>query len=413
MKKYPRHVVNLRPEIFKILFWVALKNKLRKGTEIEKFEQEFAKYIGTNFAIGVWQARLGLIAILNALDLHEGDNIILSSYNFHIIPEIITKLKLSPIFIDIDPDTYNMDAHQLESKITVRTKVIIVTHIFGVPADLEAILSTARKNRITVIEDCAHALGTKHNGKKVGSTGDIGFFSFGTGKNMPCFGGGMITVNDSQLFEKIKKIISSSGYPSAREIMINILKNSSVYLLANTLIFRLFTFHLIRAFSKFGRDIMELEKEEHLPSSIDLYFNRQSLRLSNIQAAVGLNQLKKLDHFNERRIRNSALLTQNLKECQDIKLQKTKGGQKPIYSYFYIRAKNRDYLWKHLLSKGIDTSKEKLMRDCSSMDEYKSFGKVCPVSFSIINNMLEIPNSDRLQEADIKYITEAIKDAYR
>jgi dTDP-4-amino-4,6-dideoxygalactose transaminase len=374
-----------------------------------KFENEFSKYTGNKFAIGISQARLGLITCLRSLGFNKGDEIILSSYNFHIIPECLIGLGLVPVFVDIESETYNINPKLIKEKITNRTKAIIATHMFGQPVDMEGILEIAKEYKIKVIEDCAHALGAEYSGKKVGSMGDVGIFSFGLGKNMPCFGGGMITTNDVHLFEKLKSYISHSKFPSQAAILMSILKHSLVYLATTTPVFTFFTFPAIRIFNIFGIDLKEFEKKESLASTSISNYGNLALKLTNIQAAVGLEQLKKVEYFNNRRIENSILFSKNLSSFNSIKFTKVIPNSKPIYLYYKIRIKNKVFFRKQLFAKGIDTSKKSEMSDCSALSSFAKFKNECPISESINTDISEIPNNHFLSVEDINIISECVK----
>ena len=401
MKFYPRHIVNLRLGVFKILVAKISGGYSLEGPDISKFENEFAKYIGTKFAIGVSQARLGLIISLKSLGLNKGDEVILSSFNFHIIPECIRKLGLVPVFVDIRNRTYNIDPDLIKDKINKKTKAIIITHMFGQPVSMDSILEIAKEHKIKVIEDCAHALGAEYNGKKVGSIADIGIFSFGIGKNMPCFGGGMITTNDVHLFGTFRQYINHGKFPPRKEIAMSIIKHLFIFLATTSPMFTLFTFPIIRVLDIFGVDIREFEKKDSLSDIPMNNFDNLPLKLTNMQAAVGLKQIEKVEYFNNKRIQNSILLNKNLGSFNSIGLPEITPNSKPIYLYYKIMIKNKDSFRKRLFTRGIDTSKKCEMSNCSAE---------CPIAASLTEHVLEVPNNHFLSTGDINGISESIKE---
>jgi len=409
IKAFPRHTINLDPSFFLTVFTTILKGQMRSGQKIEKFEQAFAKYIGSPCAIGVGQARLGFILILKMLGLKEGDEVILAAYNFHIIPEAITSLGLKPVFIDVKEDTYTIDISSVKDKLTPRTKAIVVTHMFGQPADMDDIVRFARSANLRIIEDCAHALGTEFHGEKVGSFGDAAIFSFGKGKNMPCFGGGMITCNDKSVSDTLKSYVLASGFPSAWELFKNILKTAITFLATAPAVFTFFTFPILRVLNIFGYDLMDFEEKETLSNMHVANFNKKQLRLANIQATIGLRHLQKLDYLNEKRIENAKLLNRYLQGIKNIYLPRIIPECKATFLYYNIRIKNKNFFRQELFKKGIDTSKKNSMSDCSTLTDFSEYRTECPVSTSLKDAMVEIPCNHILTTGNINYISEAIK----
>ncbi len=210
-RAYPRHSVNLSLGCYSALFSAVLRGKVLQGPEVEQFEQAFAKYIGVRHAIGVSSGRAALYMALKAMGFQEGDEIIMPIYTFHIVPLVIRACGVKPVFVDVDPDTYNLNPSFIEQYITPKTKAISATHMYGQPCDLEPILTIAEKHGLNVLEDCAHALGAEYKGKKVGSFGDMGLFTFAMAKNMPCFGGGMMTINDTDLYQRLLQMVKTPG----------------------------------------------------------------------------------------------------------------------------------------------------------------------------------------------------------
>ena len=202
-RAYPRHSVNLSWGCFSDVLSVLMRGEVLQGTAVEEFEERFAEFIGVRHAVGVSSGRAALYLAIKSLGLAEGDEIIMPAYTFHIVPLVVKACGLKPVFVDVLPDTYNMDVSLIDKSITARTKAILATHMYGQPCDLEPVLQIAAEKDLKVIEDCAHALGAVYEGRKVGSFGDIGAFTFAMAKNMPCFGGGMLTTNDSQLYERL------------------------------------------------------------------------------------------------------------------------------------------------------------------------------------------------------------------
>lgn len=172
------------------------------GSKVPEFEQKFASYVGVEYGICVTSGTTALEIALRAADVGPGDEVIVPPYTFMATASSVLQIKAIPIFADIDKDTYNLNPDAMESAITERTKAVIPVHIGGCPADMDRIMEIARKHNIIVIEDCAQAHSAEWKGKKVGSIGDMGCFSFQSSKNLCAGEGGIITTNNREMGDK-------------------------------------------------------------------------------------------------------------------------------------------------------------------------------------------------------------------
>ena len=204
LRAIPRQNVNISHKEIKAFIKTLFSGKLLKGEKIEKFEALFRRYIGVKHAVSVGSARVALYLLLKALDVKEGDEIILPAYNYFIVPDIVLCVGAKPVFVDIDKDTYNIDVSKIESAITSRTKAIIPVHEFGLAAEISQIVDIAKKHNLFVIEDAAEALGAIENDQFVGGFGDFGSFSFHPRKAITSGEGGLLTINDEALANGIR-----------------------------------------------------------------------------------------------------------------------------------------------------------------------------------------------------------------
>jgi dTDP-4-amino-4,6-dideoxygalactose transaminase len=170
------------------------------GDLVEKFEKEFAAYCGSKYAITCVNGSVSLRLALIACGVKPGDEVIVPPYTFITTASSVIECNCVPVFVDIDPDTYNMDPAQIEAAITDRTKAIIPVHFGGLACDMEAIMAIAKKYGLRVIEDAAHAHGAEYRGKKLGSIGDVGSFSFQSSKNLTSGEGGIVITDDDELY---------------------------------------------------------------------------------------------------------------------------------------------------------------------------------------------------------------------
>ena len=191
------------------------------GPTVNNFEKETAEYIGAKFALGVSSGSDALIIALMALDIKPGDEIITTPYTFFATAGSIARLGAIPVFVDVDPKTYNIDVSKIETVITEKTKAIIPVHLYGQCVDIDPIIAIAEKNNLFVVEDAAQAIGSKNKDRCAGTFGDFGCFSFFPSKNLGGAGdGGLVTTNDEKLYEKLVKLRNHGSHPKYYHPMI-------------------------------------------------------------------------------------------------------------------------------------------------------------------------------------------------
>ncbi len=273
------------------------------GDELECFEDEFAAYCGVPYAVGVDSGISTLELALRAYGIGAGDEVITVSHTFVATVSAIAVTGARPVLVDIDPATYNMDPAQLEAAITPRTKVILPVHLYGQPADMNAIMSIARYHRLVVIEDACQAHGAFYKDKRVGALGEAGCFSFYPAKNLGAYGdGGMFVTRDAEIAERVRML----------------------------------------------RNYGQREKYEH----VFLAYNR---RLDNLQAAVLRVKLRHLDDWNAARQRAANQYGEWLNDVGDIALPHTAPDRTHVYHLYVIQHPQRDALMGHLRGCGIAT----------------------------------------------------------
>ncbi len=196
---------DLKPDIDNSLADVLEQTQFILGSNVQAFEAECANYIGVKHAIGCANGTDALHLALLALHIGPGDEVITTPFTFIATAEAIAYVGATPVFVDINPDTYNLSVDGINAAITSRTKAIMPVHIFGMPCDMTPILALAKKHQLHIVEDCAQSFGATSNHQQTGSIGTIGCFSFFPSKNLGAFGdGGMVTTQDDGLAEKLK-----------------------------------------------------------------------------------------------------------------------------------------------------------------------------------------------------------------
>jgi dTDP-4-amino-4,6-dideoxygalactose transaminase len=206
---------NLKPQLDEALIRVAESQHFILGAEVEQLEQAMCAYLGCEYAYGVSSGTDALLLALMAINIKPGDEVIVPTFSFFATAGVVARLNAVPVFIDSDKYTFNIDADQIEKKITSKTKAIIPVHLFGQSAEMAKIIEIAKKYHLKVIEDGAQAIGVQYkDGRKVGTIGDIGCFSFFPSKNLGCFGdGGLVTTNNDELAERLKIMRVHGGKP--------------------------------------------------------------------------------------------------------------------------------------------------------------------------------------------------------
>lgn len=315
------------------------KNELQAGENICRLEKSFASYMGVESAASFDSGRSGFYAILKAMGVGEGDEVILQAFTTVALANTIRFLGATPIFVDIDEDNFNIDTDLIEERITPATKAIVVQHTFGNPAQMDRILEIASKNGLRTIEDAAHALGAEFDGRKVGTFADAAFFSFGRDKVISAVAGGMVIAKDADLMKRIADIREQLAYPDRKTVMKNLLHPIVTFSALHT--YNLFSIGKAAMYLAFRADILDKAySKEEKEGIIREDFAR---RMPNALAALGLHQLGKADEFNEHRIRIARLYEKGIRN-KDISLPQTGAGVKNIFLWYTIRVPEKDRL---------------------------------------------------------------------
>lgn len=329
------------------------------GQEVEKFEQEFAKFCDTKYAIGVDNGLNALSLILHALDIGDGDEIIIPSNTYIATALATSHVKARPVFVACDLNTYNIDPQKIEAAITKNTKAIMPVHLYGKLCEMEKITEIANKYRLYIIEDCAQAHGAcDKNSKKAGSFGIVNGFSFYPGKNLGAMGdGGCITTNDEMLAIKLKTL---RNYGSQKK-----------------------------------------------------YYNEfigYNARLDELQAAILRIKLKYLDLENQKRREIAKFYCDNIKNENIVLPQyNIQNPNDNVWHLFVIRTKNRDKLQNYLTQNGIQTLIHYPL-PAYKQECYKEFNHLNFDCDCIHNEILSIPISPTMENEEIEYVVEKINN---
>jgi dTDP-4-amino-4,6-dideoxygalactose transaminase len=327
------------------------------GPNVKELESEISLYHDVPHAVGVASGTDALLLALRACGVTAGDEVITSPFTFIATAGAISLLHATPVFADIEPDTYNLDPTRLEEKITKKTKAIIPVHLFGHPADMPPIIDLAGKYGLKIIEDCAQAFGAAYNGIKVGTMGDCGCFSFFPSKNLAGYGdGGMVITRNDDLAENL---------------------------------------HMLR---NHGSKVRYYHKI--------LGYNS---RLDEIQAAIIRIKLRHIDSFNEKRRKNADLYRACIKR-DDIILPTERTGCSHVYHQFTIRSKSRDRIMEALNDQQIASAiyypvplhEQEVFASSCSNHEVLTNSEACAAE------VLSLPMFPELEKEEIQQISDVI-----
>lgn len=338
-----------------------------KGKYIIEFEDQFAHYCGVKYGIAVSNGTVALHLALVALDIGNGDEVIVPTLTFIATANAVKYTGAIPVFVDSDPNYWCIDPEKIEKAITKKTKAIIPVHLYGHPCDMDAIMDIAKKYNLFVIEDAAEAHGAEYKGKKVGSFGDINCFSFYGNKTITTGEGGICLTDNKKLAERMK-----------------ILRD-----------------HGMNLDKKYWYDVIG--------------FN---YRMTNMQAAIGVAQLKKLDKFIKKKREIAGWYNEGLKDLAKkrlIKLHPEMPWSKSIYWMYSLLIEdsfrvNRDKLMEKLKEKDIET--RPFFYPIHIMPPYSKGGKKFRVAEEISKRGLNLPSSVKLSVKEVKSICQVIKEIH-
>jgi len=374
---------------------------------INQFQKNFAGVFNANYGISFWKARVGLYAILKSLGLNESDEVILPGYTCVMDVNPIKYVGAKPVYVDIEPDTFNMNVELLEEKITKKTKVIIAQHTYGYMCNIEKIIEIAERNNITVIEDCCLALGSKYKGKLAGTFGKVAYFSFQWNKPFTTGLGGMVITNDFELAEKIKNLCENElRKPSKKEVFM---------LAAQLAIYRMFIYprttafaqSLFRWLTKKGIVVGSSSIYEFDPNMAKDFFKG----MSTVQACSGAKQLKKLDNNIRHRIETTALYDKLLSEHGWSARNYNRDITEPIIVRYPVRITEKEKALKEAASAGVELGS---WFECplhpieTPLEKYDYQIGMCPEAEKASKEVVNLPLHLRVNEKTVRKTVEFI-----
>lgn len=344
---------------------------LTTGPKVQEFEKTVAEYVGAKYAVAVSNGTAALHAACFAAGIKSGDEVITTPITFAASSNCVLYCGGKPVFADIEADTYNIDPNDIARKITNKTKAIIPVHFAGQPCNMDKINEIAKQYNLIVIEDAAHALGADYKGKKIGSISDMTIFSFHPVKHITTGEGGMITTNDKDLYDKLI----------------------------------LFRTHGITRDSEF----MTHNEGAWYYEQLDLGFN---YRITDIQCALGISQMKKLDKFVTRRKEIANKYNQAFKDVQNITLPKQSNNCNSSWHLYVIQILNKDrkQVFDKLRQLGIGVNVHYIPVYKHPYYQNNGYSKTaCANAENYYKHAISIPIFPKMTDEEVDYVIENIK----
>ena len=367
MSSKPASNIPLAKPVFDEEMEAAAVNALRNerhvmGEDVCKFEEEFARYIGTKYAVSTSSGTSALQIALLALGIGKSDEVVTSAYSFIASGNVVLHAGATPVFADINAKTFNVNPEEMKRKITKHTKALLPIHLYGYPCDMDEIMDIAEENGLKVVEDACQAHGAVYAGRKAGAIGGVGCFSFYPSKNMTvCGDGGMITTNDEGVAKLAGKL----------------------------------------------RDCGRKSQYEH---DVVGYTSR----LNTVNAAIGRIQLKRLDEWNRKRVHVAAQYDKLLADVKEVaRPPRGDSKTKPVYHLYVIRAKKRDELREHLKKKGVATGVHYPLPIPMQPVYVQMYGFKAgeyPVSEQASKQCLSLPMYPFLSKDEVAFVCEGIEE---
>jgi dTDP-4-amino-4,6-dideoxygalactose transaminase len=390
----------------------ALISAFRRGEAIEgpaltEFERSFAAYHYMDHAITASYGRMAFYYILRALDLPAESEIIFPALTFWVVPEIARRAGLKPVFVDVDPLTFNLDPGKIEAAITEQTRVIVPTHLYGQPCEMSVITKVAQEHNLIIIEDCAQAVGARYRGRLVGTFGNASFFSFQMLKGINTYGGGMALMNDPVLAANVRRQASTEPPQTVQDLRKRFLTGYAARVAISPKAFTFWGFPLQAFASIFGhRDLSQFIWEKIRP--LDSFPRTYRQRYSNAQAILGLRGLAKLHELNARCVDHARRYNQVLGDCHAVRTPLVLSEAEHVYYQYCVYVSDPKRVSRRAIRRGVDFETTHV-DVCSSLPLFKEFSADCPGARTT-EEALQLPVYSRLRTSDVERVLRVVRD---
>lgn len=391
----------------------------RQGRGMSQLEQLFQEWLPTKYAYAFSSGRAALYAILKALNLSADDEVLLQAYTCVAVPDPILWAGAKPIYTDCEEETFNMDPRDLERKITPRSRVLIIQHTFGLPADIDALIKIAKKYKLFVIEDCAHALGAKYESKrvglpaeaqraKVGTFGDAAFFSFGRDKVISSVFGGMLTVKDKAIAREVGEIIAHwkvAPWSWVLQQLLHPITTTKAKTFYRVLGFGKLILSLAKTLRIISKAVYPEEKRGERPAFLEY-------RMPNALALLALQQFGKLERFNAHRKKIAKIYDERLGlRCEGDRVSENQTNS--IYLRYTIQTPNAAEILAAAKNKNIFLGDWYRTPIAPAGVDYNAVGYTmgsCPTAEKLARESINLPTDVHIGQREVQRIIEVMRE---
>lgn len=379
-----------------------------EGPAIREFEESFAAYHYMDAAITASYGRMAFYYILRALDLPVGSEIIFPALTFWVVPEIARRARLKPVFVDVDPATFNLDPAKIEAAITEHTRAIVPTHLYGLPCEMKELMRIAEKHNLIVIEDCAQAAGARYRGRLVGTFGTASFYSFQMLKGINTYGGGMAMTSDPKIAVRVRRLAEGEPLQTTKDLARRFLTGYAARAAISPKWFTFWGYPLQALASIFGHyDLSKYVWEKIRP--LEPFPRTYRQRYSNAQALVGLRGLSRLNEHNARSRQHADSYTKGLADCRAVKLPRSLPGAEHVYYQYCIYTSDPELTSRRAIRRGVDFETTHV-DVCSRLELFKDYAASCPGAEKT-ERALQLPVYSRLRTTDIEQVLKVVRKA--
>jgi perosamine synthetase len=408
----PRFRVYTRLSDYWLVFRDLLTGRARKGDDVERLESEVSKRFDVPYAVAMPQCRVGIYLAIKAVIL-PGQKVICSPYTISDVINMVVCAGGVPVFADIEEATGNIDANEVEKLIDADTGAVLVTHLHGIPCAIERIQAICKTRGVPLLEDAAQSFGATVNGKRLGTFGDVGIFSFGMYKNINCFYGGMVVTHRKDVHDRIRAERDTFPYQPTGHFLDRVIKALRTDLFTWPPIFHLLTYWIFRYghlhgigwINKIVTVELDLTRKDTISSSY-------LCRLLPLQARIVLRQLDDIDPNSEIRIRYSRLYHEGLSGIPQLILPPFKDDGSHIYNYFPIQYNDRTALVRWTMQNARDMAIQHL-KNCAALPAFARESRPCPRADLVAARLIILPNYPRYSERDVRRNIEVIQAFFR
>jgi len=400
-----RYGVRSVPGDEKVIIAAFRRGEAVSGPAIAEFERCFADYHGMEYAIASSFGRMAFHYILCALDMPEGSEIIFPALTFWVVPEVARRAGLKPVFVDVDPASFNLNPSKIEAAVTERTRAIVPTHLYGQPCAMTEIMRVAEKHNLIVIEDCAQAVGARYRGRRVGTFGTASFFSFQMLKGINTYGGGMALTNDATLGRRMREKVVGEPVQSTKQLAKRFASAWAARVGVSPKGFTFWGFPIQAAASFLGHhDLSRYIWEKIRP--LDRFPSTYHQKYSNVQALIGLRGLAKLDEFNARSREHAAQYTRALVDCRQIETPPVFPEAEHVYYQYCVYTTDPALTSRRAIRRGVDVETTHV-DVCSKLELFAEFAATCPGA-EATEKALQLPVYSRLRSSDIERVLRVV-----